>query len=81
MAIHELKTIQPFFNDIKSGEKTFELRKNDRNFDIMDKVILKEYDQMRNKFTGEMISIYITYILKNRVGLDDDYCIFSFIKE
>ena len=37
MTIHELKTDAPFFDSVKSGEKTFELRYNDRVTEIFKK--------------------------------------------
>lgn len=29
MKVHELKTVQPYFNQVAYGQKRFELRKND----------------------------------------------------
>lgn len=40
--VHKLKTVQPFFDAVWSGEKTFEVRKNDRNFNIGDRLMLIE---------------------------------------
>ncbi len=42
--IHELKTWSKFFNLIKSGDKPFELRKNDRGFLTGHELLLKEYN-------------------------------------
>ena len=36
MKLHELKIKREYFNAIKSGEKTFEIRKNDRDFQVGD---------------------------------------------
>jgi hypothetical protein len=46
MQIHELKTIQPYFDDVWCDRKTFEIRKNDRYFQINDLLVLKEYNGM-----------------------------------
>lgn len=78
MSIHYLKTVQPFFNEVKKGIKTFEHRRNDRNFQVGYEVILQEYDMMHNSFSGEEIKVTITYVLTNRAGLDDNFCIFAF---
>ena len=43
MTIHELKTVQPFFNDIWNGIKKFDVRLNDRDFKVGDFLLLKEY--------------------------------------
>ncbi|MHC5823631.1 MAG: DUF3850 domain-containing protein [Nostoc sp.] len=34
MATHNLKTWMPFYQDVIDGRKTFELRKNDRYYQI-----------------------------------------------
>ncbi|MDF2611454.1 MAG: hypothetical protein K0R92_2928 [Lachnospiraceae bacterium] len=41
---HNLKTLQPYFDDVKSGKKKFELRRNDRDYQVGDKLNLFEYD-------------------------------------
>lgn len=41
---HELKCHPNFFRRVADGTKPFEIRKNDRDFQVGDIVILKEYD-------------------------------------
>jgi len=72
---HILKTIPVFFQDIKSGQKDFELRKNDRKFGIMDRLILKEYDQEKDEFSGREIIKEVKYILDSFPGIETGYCI------
>jgi uncharacterized protein DUF3850 len=43
MTVHELKCIQPYFRDMWHGHKTFDIRKNDRNFQLGDILHLREY--------------------------------------
>jgi hypothetical protein len=43
MKVHELKTWPEYFKAIKKGEKTFELRKNDRDFEKGDILVLREF--------------------------------------
>lgn len=40
--IHELKTLEPYFYDVKIGKKDFEVRFNDRNFQVGDILILRQ---------------------------------------
>lgn len=40
---HELKTLTQFFPFVKSGAKTFEIRLNDRNFQVGDTLLLREW--------------------------------------
>jgi uncharacterized protein YqfB (UPF0267 family) len=44
MVEHELKCHPKFMQRIASGEKTFEIRKNDRDYQVGDRLILREYD-------------------------------------
>ena len=41
--IHHLKTKPEYFRAVIAGKKPFEIRKNDRDFKIGDKVILEEF--------------------------------------
>ena len=41
--IHQLKILPKFFEKVISGEKTFEVRENDRNFKVGDYLALNEF--------------------------------------
>lgn len=41
---HELKCYSQYFQRICSGQKTFEIRKNDRDFQVGDILHLREFD-------------------------------------
>lgn len=43
MKIHELKLDDEYFNDVRDGIKTFEIRKNDRDFQAGDLLALSRY--------------------------------------
>ena len=61
--IHELKIRPGYFKDVLSGKKKFEIRRNDRDFTVGDFIILEEYDEISNGYTGEKAYFKITYIL------------------
>ena len=67
--IHELKILPKHFNAVLSGEKTFEIRKNDRPFKKGDLLALNEYDPISKAYTGASCLVYTDYILDNA-----DYC-------
>ena len=71
MITHELRIERPFFEAVKSGEKTFELRQNDRGFQKGDRLLLKEIDDIKI-LTGRGIFVEVTYIL-NGWGLLDGF--------
>lgn len=76
--IHELKTVQPFYEQVVTGKKKFEVRKNDRGFKEGDKVYLQEYDAANNTYSGRSYMAFITYILADPAYVKDGFVIFGF---
>ena len=73
---HELKIGTCYFGDVQSGIKSFELRKNDRGFEVGHILWLREYDPMKEIYTGESVRKAITYILNGGdFGLMEGYVI------
>jgi len=73
---HELKTWTEYFTEIKSRNKTFELRKNDRDYKVGDILILQDFDNNSGQYSGTEIIAYVTYVLHGGAfGLDKGYCI------
>lgn len=62
---HELKCWPSFFDAIRDGSKTFEVRKNDRGFQKGDILRLVEYDPERLvvRETGRVIYAHVSYVL------------------
>lgn len=80
---HELKTWPTYFQAIYEGNKTFEVRKMDRDFKAGDIVWLREYDpaceEDATEYTGRYLFARITYVLKGgALGIAEGYCVFSF---
>ena len=75
MKTHELKILPQYFQAAWNGTKTFEIRKNDRDYQVGDVLVLKEWDGER--FTGSALCVKVTYILKDAemYGLKDGYII------
>ena len=77
MKVHELKIRMNYFLEVQRGTKTFELRKNDRDFkegDLINFIVIGEHGI---EMDGGLYKI--DYVLKDvpEYGLDKDYCIFS----
>lgn len=70
---HTLKTWPEYFREVKDGRKTFEIRKNDRNFQVGDTLLLQEYMPDEDDFTGRDILVSVNYILEGFCGLQDGY--------
>lgn len=75
MATHELKTVAPHFAAIRSGAKTFELRRDDRGFAVGDVLVLREWVMEGHFYTGEQEQRRVTYKLEGgEFGLTPGYC-------
>lgn len=57
---HELKILPEYFTAVTSGIKRFEIRKNDRGYNVGDILRLNEYEN--GKYTGNVHVVEITYI-------------------
>lgn len=86
MKIHELKIKEEYYKEVALGRKTFELRKNDRDYQVGDLIKFTKIERVatgdfvvpfRDKETPTEELFQITYILKDvpEYGLDKDYCI------
>lgn len=75
---HRIKTVQPYFDECWHGRKPFEVRKNDRDYQVGDKVVLQEYDSQNNRYTERGIEGIILYVLKDYAPIDSQYVVFSY---
>lgn len=78
MKLHTLKILPQYYVAVANGEKTFELRKNDRNYQVGDLITFTNTDGTPYITPYKEIIVFrITYILENvpQYGLKDGYCI------
>ena len=89
MKLHELKILSDYYVNVLLGSKTFELRKNDRDYQVGDLIhfILVDKNNIEKSNLMDVIinrdNVYrITYVLKDveKYGLDKDYCILGIKK-
>lgn len=73
--IHKLKIQPQYFIEVCTGKKSFEIRKNDRNFQVGDKLLLKEFESETRSYTGRVIERKITYITD--YAQQDDYIVMA----
>lgn len=83
---HRLKTDPRVFIAVANGLKTFEIRKNDRNFQVGDELVLQKTQYSGADmaagdpliFTGDELHVEVTYILKGPIyGLAKGWVIMS----
>lgn len=67
MRHHDLKIWPIYFERVRNGTKTFEVRNNDRDFQAGDTVTLKEFDNSlpeHQALTGRCLDFSIGYVLR-----------------
>lgn len=73
---HVLKIDHQYFIPVLNGNKKFEIRLNDRNFQIGDTVILRELTEDKENFSGREIKTKIIYITD--FEQKENYIVFGF---
>ncbi|MGN9169526.1 DUF3850 domain-containing protein [Paenibacillus polymyxa] len=73
---HHLKINKEFFDPVFKEIKTFEIRYNDRKFNVGDLILLSEWDSLKKEYTGRKVKGQITYITDYEQK--KDYVVFSF---
>lgn len=74
MTEHIVKLASGYFEAVASGEKTFELRFNDRNYQVGDTLVLVEITD-RGRLTERILIKEIIYILEDFPGLTEQWCV------
>ncbi|MEE1533217.1 MAG: DUF3850 domain-containing protein [Gordonibacter urolithinfaciens] len=87
MTTHRLKVFAKYADAIMSGAKTFEIRKNDRGYEVGDKIVFNVVaddchsfrEAARHPLNGE--AYRIDYILDDFEGLAQKYVALAISKE
>lgn len=75
---HDLKTWPTAFEAVAAGLKPWELRKNDRNYQVGDRLRLRRWVPLVEKYTGEEVERQVVWMLEGPAfGLPEGYVIMS----
>ncbi|KAA8811534.1 DUF3850 domain-containing protein [Lactobacillus crispatus] len=58
---HRVKILPSYFEAQVNNSKNFEIRKNDRNYQVGDLLLLEEYNPTTANYTGREVHCLITY--------------------
>jgi hypothetical protein len=75
--LHALKTEVDFFQQIALGDKTCEVRKADRPFEVGDEIVLQEWNPEGKYYSGNEWRGNITHILKDERFCKKGFCVLS----
>lgn len=78
---HDLKTLAVHFEEVFQGRKTAELRRNDRNFQVGDTLVLREWDtdgEPAGYYTDAYVLAKVTHVLDFPEALQPGYVMLSF---
>ena len=71
---HYLKTWPEYFQAMKDGTKTFEMRKNDRKYTVGDTLILQEFNPETELYTDSVdLWFRVTYVLDKQPFVSEGY--------
>ena len=75
---HHLKTYPQYFIAVIKETKTFEVRKNDRDYKVNDVLFLEEFEPGTQTYTGRTATALVTYILHGGIhGIDEESVVMS----
>lgn len=74
---HKLKTYPEYFEGLYYGIKTFEVRREDRDYEVGDTLVLEEYEPNHSCYTGRSVVREISHILRDTRFVPPGYCILS----
>src|SRR5690606_9869902 len=77
--VHHLKILDQYYEDIESGLKTFEVRFNDRNYEVGDIIQFNVINDNKITLKQTLTKYLITYVLKDINYLKPGYLVMSII--
>jgi len=84
MKTHVVKSWPQFFTQLLAGHRTHELRRNDREYQVGDRIELHEYNPNSSTYTGRACTVEVTSMTSTQEpcavseeALNKDFCILS----
>ncbi|GAA3175948.1 DUF3850 domain-containing protein [Rhodococcus baikonurensis] len=79
MTIHEIKLDRKWFDRVANGTKRVEIRRADRDYQIGDQLVMREYEMtiLADRYTEREVTVNVTHVLYSIPGLSADYVALS----
>ncbi|WP_065755239.1 DUF3850 domain-containing protein [Bradyrhizobium paxllaeri] len=85
--VHHVKCWRVFFDDMQTGRKSFDVRRDDRDYQIGDIMNFKEWAPAETRYTGRETRKLITYIVHAGegsfaplAGLKPGFCVLGLVE-
>ena len=74
--LHELKVWPACFAAVEDGRKAFDVRLNDRNYQLGDALLLREYEPESEQYSGRTVERWVSYLMQGGTfGLEPGWCV------
>ena len=78
---HILKLNEAYWDDVSNGQKTAEMRLNDRNFQKGDTIDFYKVDKEGRSKQDKPMTFKITHVLHSVLQLKEEYCMLSIVRD
>lgn len=80
MTEHDLKTLPGYWSHVASGVKGFEVRRDDRDFQVGDTLLLREWHDLGG-YSGREVRRTISYVLSGgQFGIVDGFAVLGLVE-
>ena len=73
--VHKVKCWPVNFNRWICRNKSFEIRRNDRDYRSGDTLVQEEWDPSLKEYTGRVGTGHVLYVMEDQPGLQNGFCI------
>ncbi len=73
--LHRIKCWPKYFQPLQIGQKTFEVRINDRDYQVGDSLDIREWSPITESYTERYVVKLITYMIQGVCGLPENVCV------
>ena len=74
---HTLKIWPEYYAAVRDGRKTFEVRRNDRDYRPGDVLVLQEWNPQTEQYTGEETTVCVIYVSDCRPFIPEGIVVMS----
>lgn len=80
--VHVVKCVSPFFEEVWSERKPFEIRKDDRDYQTGDVIVLRHWDPGPRGYNRKSLALIyrVGFVLRDYPAIRKGYCAFGLLE-